>query len=243
MLKHKGKVIQSDFLQDIFTAVPPHYDLINHLITWGLDRRWRQIAVKECLASNPQRVLDLCCGTGDLAVTLARLAGSNTEVIGVDQSQPMLEIAAQKAERFSDRVNLSFVFGDIADIPFPDSYFDCIGISFAFRNLTYKNPLAGRYIAEVLRVLDTGGRFVILETSRPKSSLIKKLYHLYLRYFVFRLGLLISANREAYYYLADSASNYYASDELKKFLFEAGFRHVSSRHLLMGAVSIVLAGK
>jgi demethylmenaquinone methyltransferase/2-methoxy-6-polyprenyl-1,4-benzoquinol methylase len=171
-------------------------------------------AVRECLASQPRRVLDLCCGTGDLAVTLARLAGNNIEVIGVDYSQPMLEIAAQKAKRVSDRGKLSFVFGDIANIPFPDSYFDCIGTSFAFRNLTYKNPLAGRYIAEVLRVLNTGGRFVMVETSQPKSSLIKKLYHLYLCYFVFRLGLLISGNREAYYYLADSTTNYYDPEKL-----------------------------
>jgi demethylmenaquinone methyltransferase/2-methoxy-6-polyprenyl-1,4-benzoquinol methylase len=243
MFTYKDKAIQSDFLQEIFTAVPPNYDLINHLITWGLDRRWRQMAAKECLASQPERILDLCCGTGDLAVTLARLAGRNTEVIGVDHSQPMLEIAAQKAKRVSDRVKLLFVFGDIANIPFPDSHFDCIATSFALRNLTYKNPLAGRYIAEVLRVLNTDGRFVILETSQPKSSLIKKLYHLYMRYFVFRLGLLISGNREGYYYLADSATNYYAPEELKKILVEAGFRQVSFRHLLLGAVSILIVGK
>jgi demethylmenaquinone methyltransferase/2-methoxy-6-polyprenyl-1,4-benzoquinol methylase len=243
MFEYKGKAIQSDFLQDIFTAVPPHYDLINHLITWGLDRRWRQMAARECLASQPERILDLCCGTGDLAVTLARLAGSKTEVIGVDHSGPMLAIAARKAERVCDRLRLSFVLGDIANIPFPDASFDCIGTSFALRNLTYKNPLAGRYIAEVLRVLNVDGRFVIVETSQPKSRLVKKLYHLYMRYFVFGLGLLISGNREAYYYLADSATNYYAPEELKKVLVEAGFRQVSFRHLLMGAVSIAIAVK
>jgi demethylmenaquinone methyltransferase/2-methoxy-6-polyprenyl-1,4-benzoquinol methylase len=243
MFEYKGKAIQSDFLRDIFTAVPPHYDLINHLITWGLDIRWRQMAARECLASQPERILDLCCGTGDLAVTLARLAGSNTEVIGVDHSQPMLEIAAQKAERVCDRVRLAFVLGDIANIPFPDSYFDCIGTSFALRNLTYKNPLAGRHVAEVVRVLNANGRFVIVETSQPKSTLIKKLYHVYMRSFVFGLGLLISGNREGYYYLADSATNYYAPEALKKILVEAGFRQVSFRHLLMGAVSIAIAVK
>jgi demethylmenaquinone methyltransferase/2-methoxy-6-polyprenyl-1,4-benzoquinol methylase len=243
MATYTDKTIQSGFLHDVFTAVPPHYDLINHLMTWGLDIRWRHMAVRECLASQPRRVLDLCCGTGDLAISLARLAGNNTEVIGIDYSQPMLEIAARKAERMGDKSRLSFVSGDIASIPFPEAYFDCIGTSFAFRNLTYKNPLAGRYISEVLRVLNTGGRFVILETSQPKSRLIKKLYHLYLRYFVFRLGWLISGNREAYHYLADSAKNHYSPEELKKLLVEAGFRQVSFHRLLLGAASIHIAIK
>ncbi len=243
MFDYSDKAIQSSFLHDVFSAVPPHYDLINQLITWGLDKRWRQRVARECLASQPRRVLDLCCGTGDLAITLVRLADNNAEVAGVDYSQPMLEIAAQKTKRVGDRSKLSFVCGDIANIPFPDAYFDCIGISFAFRNLTYKNPLAGRYIAEVLRVLNTGGRFVIVETSQPKSRLIKKLYHLYLRYFVFRLGLLISGNREAYRYLAESAANYYAPEELKKLLMKTGFQQVSFRRLLLGTVSIHISVK
>jgi demethylmenaquinone methyltransferase/2-methoxy-6-polyprenyl-1,4-benzoquinol methylase len=212
-------------------------------MTWGLDRRWRQMVVRKCLASQPGKVLDLCCGTGDLAVALTRLADNNTEVIGIDYSQPMLKIAARKAERVSGRAKLSFVTGDITNIPFPDEYFNCVGASFALRNLTYKNPLAGRYIAEVLRVLNTGGRFVILETSQPESSFIKKLYHLYLRSFVFSLGLLISGNRQAYRYLVDSATNYYAPEELQKILVEAGFRQVSCRRLLLGAVGIHIAIK
>lgn len=201
------------------------------------------MAVRECLASRPRRVLDLGCGTGDLAVNLARLAGNNTEVIGIDYSQPMLKIAARKAERVRGRARLSFVSGDIANIPFPDAYFDGIGTSFALRNLTYKNPLAGRYLAEVLRVLNTEGRFVILETSQPESSFIRKLYHLYLRCFVFLSGLLISGNWQAYRYLVDSATNYYAPEELQKNLVEVGFRQVSFRRCLLGAVSILIAIK
>jgi demethylmenaquinone methyltransferase/2-methoxy-6-polyprenyl-1,4-benzoquinol methylase len=237
------KVIEKSFLHDVFSQVPPHYDLINWLMTWGLDRRWRLMAARECLASRPGRVLDLCCGTGDLAIALARMSSKNTEVTGIDYSQPMLKKAEQKAKEVGIYSRLSFVSGDIASIPFPEDHFDCIGTSFAFRNLTYKNPLAGRHIAEVLRVLKPGGRFIIVETSQPKSSLIKGLYHLYLRYFVFSLGWLISGNREAYRYLADSAASYYTAEELKEMLAQAGFSQVSFRRLLLGAISIHVAVK
>ncbi|MDD5323689.1 MAG: class I SAM-dependent methyltransferase, partial [Methylococcales bacterium] len=141
----------------------------------------------------------------------------------------------------SDR--LSFVHGDADNLPFPGTSFDCVGISFAFRNLTYKNPLAQRHIAEVLRVLSPGGRFVIVETSQPKARLIRKLFHLYLSYFVFRVGYLLSGNKLAYHYLAESAARFRTPDELKKILIEAGFRQVSFRPLFFGTVGISVALK
>ncbi len=232
-----------DFLHDVFTSVPPRYDLINRLVTLGLDKRWRGQAARECLVSHPARVLDLCCGTGDLAVEVARLAGDDVAVVGLDYSQPMLDMAARKAEQLGDGRRPSFTCGDVAHLPFPQGYFDCVGISFAFRNLTYANPLAQRYLAETLRVLSDGGRFVIVETSQPGLRLVRQLYHLYLRQFVFRLGYLISGNRKAYRYLAESAARFYTPDELEKTLVAAGFRRVSCRRFLLGAVSIHVAVK
>lgn len=225
----------------MFTALPRRYDLVNHVITWGLDRRWRWEAAKECLASQPKKVLDLCCGTGDLAIDIARLVESDVRVTGIDYSQSMLDMATEKAKPLAKKP--SFIHGDAANLPFPDGYFDCIGISFAFRNLTYKNPLAQRHIAEVLRVLSLGGRFVIVETSQPGSKPIRKLYHLYLRWFVFRVGSLLSGNREAYHYLAESAARFYTSGELKGMLLAAGFCQVSFRTLFFGAVDIHVAVK
>ena len=230
-------------LHGMFTAIPRRYDLTNRIITWGLDKRWRREAARECLTSRPGKILDLCCGTGDLMINLARLAKNNVVLTGIDYSQPMLEIAVKKAEPLAGRRKISFVCGDAANLPFPDGYLDCIGISFAFRNLTYKNPLARRNIAEVFRVLSSGGRFVIVETSQPSSKLIRKLYHLYLRWFVFRLGHLLSGNRGAYHYLAESAARFYTSEELKEMLVTAGFREVSFRPLFLGAVSIHVAIK
>ena len=239
----EDKTFERAPLHGMFTAIPYRYDLVNRIITWGLDKRWRQKAAEACLTSKPRKVLDLCCGTGDLAVELARSVENNVEIAGIDYSQPMLEIATKKAESSAPVRRLSFVYGEAADLPFPDGHFDCVGISFAFRNLTYKNPLLGYHLAEVLRVLSVGGRFVILETSQPKSKLIRKLYHLYLRWFVSRLGYLLSRNRGAYHYLAESAVRFYTSEALREILLTAGFRQVFFHPLLFGTVGIHVAFK
>lgn len=155
----------------------------------------------------------------------------------------MLEIAREKAEHsgMSDRVAL--VYGDTAALPFADGQFNCIGISFAFRNLTYKNPLALRYLGEVLRVLRPGGHFVIVESNQPASRLIRKLFHLYMRWYVSRLGHLLSGNRGAYRYLAESASRFYTIEELRSLMFEVGFSKFSSRRLAFGTVAIHVVTK
>jgi demethylmenaquinone methyltransferase/2-methoxy-6-polyprenyl-1,4-benzoquinol methylase len=236
-----NRMMRDKPLYDMFTAVPRRYDMVNHVITWGLDKRWRQEAARECVPALPGKVLDLCCGTGDLALNVAHQANNNVTAIGLDYSQPMLDIAAKKAERLDE--NVAFIHGDVASLPFPDGYFDCVGISFAFRNLTHKNPLARSCIDEVLRVLSPGGRFVIVESSQPEAKLTKKLYHLYLRWFVSRVGSLLSGNRGAYYYLAESAARYYAPTELREMLITAGFREVFFRPLFLGAVAIHVAIK
>ncbi len=243
MVDYTDKIVRNKPLHGMFSAIPRRYDLVNHIITWGLDKWWRRRAAGECLASQPGKVLDLCCGTGDLAIDIARLAENEAEVTGVDYSQPMLALAAKKAGSLAKGRKISFTCGDAAALPFPDGHFDCIGISFAFRNLTYKNPQARCYIAEVLRLLSTGGRFVIVETSQPRAKLIRNLFHLYLRWFAYRLGHLISGNKGAYHYLAESAARYYTPEELKEILVAAGFSQVSFRPLFFGVVGIYTAFK
>jgi len=243
VVDYTDKLMRNKPLHGMFTAIPHRYDIVNHIITWGLDKRWRWKAARECLASQPRKVLDLCCGTGDLAISIARLAENGVELTGVDYSRPMLAIATKKAELLARGKRISFTYGDAANLPFPDGYFDCIGISFAFRNLTYKNPLARRHIAEILRLLSAGGKYVIVETSQPKSKLIRKLFHLYLRWFVSRLGYLLSGNRGAYHYLAESAARFYTSEELKELLVTTGFSQVSFRPLFFGVAAIYVAVK
>ncbi len=241
-LRKRDKMTGNKPLHSMFTQVPPHYDLINHIITIGLDSRWRLKAAKECLASKPRKALDLCCGTGDLAINLAQGA-EGAELVAIDFSQPMLERALKKAESKTGGRKISFIYGSASNLPFPDGYFDSVGVSFAFRNLTYKNPLARRYLTEILRVLKSGGRLVFVETSQPRSNLVRKLYHFYLRWVVSRLGQLLSASRGAYHYLAESAARFYTPEELKGILLASGFRKVDYQPLLLGVVGIHIAIK
>ena len=238
-----GESRQKRPLYSIFTAVPGRYDLVNRIFTWGMDERWRQRTARICLSAHPHRVLDVCCGTGDLAVWLARLTPAGTEVVGLDYSQPMLVRAKEKAARHGIQGGVNFIHGDVADLPFPAAYFDSICISFAFRNLTYKNPMTARYLSEVVRVLKPGGSFVIVESSQPPNRIIRALAHAYERWFVFRAGLWITGNRPAYKYLAESAQKFYTAEELADLLVRACFGNVKVQRLFLGAAAIHVAIK
>jgi demethylmenaquinone methyltransferase / 2-methoxy-6-polyprenyl-1,4-benzoquinol methylase len=227
----------------MFSAIPPKYDLVNSIITLNMDKRWRKLAARECLSSNPKKVLDLCCGTGDLAITISRMADYQLDIRGLDFTQAMLDIAEDKAKSLSAPQKIRFIQGDASKMPFPDAYFDCIGISFGFRNLTYKNPLIKEHLAEILRVLKPGGKFVIVESSQPGSKQVRKLFRVYLLQFVKTAGILLSGNKGAYRYLAESAAGFYSSEELMDLLTKSGFKSVSYRPLFFGAAGIHAAIK
>jgi demethylmenaquinone methyltransferase / 2-methoxy-6-polyprenyl-1,4-benzoquinol methylase len=229
-------------LQKMFKTVPPSYDMLNRVLTFGQDELWRKKAASLCIENNPETILDLCCGTGDLTIHLKRKATPGTEIKALDFSPPMLELARMKASR-QNLSKIEFIQGDAAAMPFSDNYFDSVGIAFAFRNLTYHNPDRDKFLAEILRVLKPGGRLVIVETSQPKSTLFRKLFHWQLRWITAPVGGLISGQYEAYKYLAHSASNYHDIGELEELLTEAGFTSVSTRHLMGGITGLTLALK
>ena len=153
----------------------------------------------------------------------------------------MLEKAQQKAVKAGVQKLARFIHGEANRLPFPDAHFDCVGISFAFRNLTYKNPLGPIHFAEVKRVLKPDGRYVIVESSQPENRLIRAAFHLYLKAFVGPVGTALSGNRGAYRYLAESATRYYNPAEVREMLLAAGFSAVSYRPLFFGAAGIYAA--
>jgi demethylmenaquinone methyltransferase/2-methoxy-6-polyprenyl-1,4-benzoquinol methylase len=229
-------------LYKIFTAVPPSYDLINRLFTLRLDEIWRVQAARECLADHPVKIMDLCTGTGDLAIRIAKMSNGEQEITGYDYSIPMLDIAKRKAIK-TRRPNINFLQGDAAAMPFPDSYFDSIGIAFAFRNLTFKNHDTPRFLKEIHRVLKPGGRFVIIESSQPRLTLLRTLFRFYTKHFVYPVGSLVSGNKGAYKYLSYSVINYYQPEEICELLKGHGFSEVTFKRLAGGISALHVAVK
>jgi len=195
----------------------------------------------ECLADQPARIMDLCTGTGDLAIRLAKMSKS-VEITGYDYSQPMLDLAEKKAIKHNFP-EITFTQGDAAAMPFPDGYFDSIGIAFAFRNLTFKNYDTPKFLAEIHRVLKPGGRFVIIESSQPQWGWLRVLFRIWTKYFVYPVGSLISGNRPAYKYLSYSVIHYYQPEEICTLLKEHGFSEVTFKRLSGGISALHIATK
>lgn len=240
--KNIPKVNQKSPLYNMFHSVSEHYDILNRILTLSLDNLWRAYAVKQCIKNRPSKILDLCCGTGDLAIQVAAKSDYKNEIIGLDYSSNMLRVAQRKAGKYP-AANLRFIHADASGLDFPDEHFDTIGISFAFRNLTYNNRNSDKYLAEITRVLKKPGRFVIVETSQPRSKIIRKAFHFYMRNIAAPIGGLISRHPEAYRYLSTSAINYFDKKEMVSFLNKHGFSRVTYKSYLFGVTSVFVAEK
>ena len=219
----------------MFAAVPRRYDLMNRILTLGLDQVWRREAARECLEGFPGRIMDLCTGTGDLAVMIRQMAPVDTQVVAVDFVDAMLAAAARKAG------GIRWALADAGDLPLGDGSIDCVGIAFGFRNLTYRNPRRDAHLADVRRVIAPGGRFVIVETSQPASRAWRACVHAYHGVVTGPLGGSLSGNGPAYRYLAASARRFHDPSEVASMLLDAGFSGVTSRPLLGGAACLHVA--
>ncbi|MDD5507809.1 MAG: ubiquinone/menaquinone biosynthesis methyltransferase [Bacteroidales bacterium] len=229
-------------LQKMFDEVPRRYDLMNRLLTFRMDERWRRKAAKLCLKDHPSHIVDICTGTGDLACHLARYNPDGARITALDFSEPMLAEACKKFNR-QKLTGVEFLFGDVSELPFESESIDVICIGFGFRNLTFKNIKRDLYLSEIYRVLKQGGKLVIVETSQPKNKMIKSLYHLYLLIFVKYIGGFLSGNKKAYHYLSYSAIHYYTPDELKSLLQNNNFKSLNINNLFFGAATLTLAVK
>ena len=221
----------------MFNEVPGRYDIMNRILTLGQDEKWRKKATQLCLDENPHEVLDICTGTADLALRIAKMAEENIHITASDFSQPMLDVAAEKAEKLKGR-KVDFVLADTADLPFEDNKFKVTTIGFAFRNLTYKNKFATQYLSEIRRTLKPGGIFIIAESSQPKNLFLKYGFRIYLKIWVQWLGGLLSGHGKAYRYLAVSARNYYSPEEVEKLLNENGFIDFKNRPMMGGSAAV-----
>ncbi len=226
-------------IQRVFSEVSETYELVNHVLTFGLDRCWRRRAARDAARSKAGLWLDVCSGTGEMAQNLAAVGGERTIVISLDFSVRMLAKAAEKARR--GRIFLALA--EASRLPFADGTFDLVTISFATRNINLSRTVLREHFEEFRRVLKPGGRFINLETSQPRSRIIRNLFHLYIGLAVKPVGLFISGSRAGYSYLSQTIPRFYDPEALGTILREAGFRKVSYESLFFGAVAIHTAIK
>ncbi len=222
-------------VREMFGRIAPRYDLLNHVLSLDIDKVWRRRVARRfsTLLRDPSaRVLDLCCGTGDLALAFRREAPTGAEIVGSDFVPEMLARARAKAAALGARV--TFVEADALALPFGDKTFDLVSCSFGFRNLANYE----RGMREILRVLKPGGVAAILEFAEPTGRLFGGLYRFYFRRVLPRLGGLISGNGSAYTYLPSSVSRFPPPEELRAQFGQAGYVNVEFERWTGGIVAL-----
>jgi len=227
-LSEKGRGIR-----DMFDSIAPRYDLLNRLLSLGIDRRWRAFAVRQLDIPAEGRVLDIATGTGDVALEIAARSQQSVRIVGADFTQGMLLRGREKLARspYGDRISL--VNAPCEALPHPDGAFDGVTIAFGIRNVVDRQ--AG--LREMCRVLRPGGRAVILEFSNPRSRFFKALYYFYFRRLLPLIGGLFS-RRSAYQYLPDSVLEFPDQERFKELMAAAGFTSLRHFDLTFGIATV-----
>ncbi|HEY0395199.1 MAG TPA: bifunctional demethylmenaquinone methyltransferase/2-methoxy-6-polyprenyl-1,4-benzoquinol methylase UbiE [Candidatus Elarobacter sp.] len=221
------------YVREMFAAIAPRYDRANRLLTAGVDEAWRRRAVAELAAPKGGRVVDLCCGTGDLAFHLVKTDPS-LEVVGVDFTPPMLDAARARAAREDKGARARFVEGDVARLPFADASFDGATMGFSLRNVV--DVVAT--LKEARRVLKPGARFVNLDVTKPANPLVRRFFGAYFYGIVPLVGGLVGGSKTAYRYLPNSLTNFPDADGLAERFRSAGFGDVRTIRLGFGAIAL-----
>ncbi len=224
-------------VQEMFNGIAPKYDLLNHLLSLGIDKNWRKKAMKIVETGPKNLVLDVACGTGDFSIEA--LKHGVKRVIGVDISENMLTVAREKAiaRKLSDR--LDFQSGDSENLSFATDTFDAVTVAFGVRN--FEHLELG--LKEMCRVLKPGGKVVILEFSTPMHFPMKQIYSFYFKWILPVIGGMISGNRKAYEYLPASVFAFPQGEDFLNIMRGAGYSNVAQRRLTFGIASLYIGEK
>jgi len=221
----------------MFDNISKDYDGLNRVISFGIDVNWRKKVVKIVKESNPESILDIATGTGDLAIQFAETKAS--KIVGLDISNGMLEIGKSKVKKRGLQDRIELVLGDSENMTYQDNSFDAITVAFGVRN--FENLQKG--LKEIYRVLKPNGIFVILETSVPTKTPYKQGYKTYTKYILPLIGKVFSKDRSAYKYLSESASVFPYGEALNNILREIGFNSVEDFPQTFGVATIYRATK
>jgi demethylmenaquinone methyltransferase/2-methoxy-6-polyprenyl-1,4-benzoquinol methylase len=221
----------------MFNNISKRYDLLNHLLSLGIDRGWRNKAIRQLKPLQPRIILDVATGTGDFAIQAMDL--SPEKIIGIDISTGMLEVGKRKLleRNLGDRVELQW--GDSENLSFAENKFDAVTVAFGVRN--FENLEKG--LREIIRVLRPGGQVVILEFSKPRKFPFKQVYLFYFRFVLPRIGRLVSKDKAAYTYLPESVEVFPDGDDFLNILRDVGFNETRCEPLTFGISSIYTGRK
>lgn len=234
--RYKG-TSKRERVEEMFNSIAPRYDLLNRVLSGGIDRSWRKKAIDQLKNLQPKRILDIATGTADLALECVRLSPS--EIIGLDISNNMLEIGREKIKQRNLQNIIRLDQGDSENLPYNDNYFDAITVAFGVRN--FEHLEIG--LSEMYRVLKPEGKVVILEFSQPPSFPIKQIYSFYSKYILPLVGQLISKERSAYEYLPESVRAFPYGDQFLEVLTKVNFKDTKCLPQTFGIASIYTARK
>lgn len=227
--------VSEEEVHNIFSRVAPKYDVMNNIISLGIQKKWRRLFLDTLNPENQNNFLDLCCGTGDSTIDLLK---KGDRVVGLDFNEPMLKIAKRKSKEKKLDESIDWVKGNAMDLPFRDDSFDLVTICFGLRNV----PDARQVTSEVYRVLKPGGCFAVLEMSQPTNPVIKLGWNLYFKLFPYFAKL--TRNKVAdYRYLSKTSKTFFSAVQLKELMEEKGFKDVSVTKLTWGVGAIHIGQK
>lgn len=226
--------IESSNVENIFTSIAGKYDILNTVLTLNIDSLWRKKAVNIANIGKNNKVLDLCCGTGKMIYYECKKVGKDTEVIGLDFNEAMLDTGYKHLNKSINDYKYKLIKGDVQALPFSDCSFDCVTIAFGLRNIINKT----KALSEICRVLKPGGKAVCLELSNPQLPIFKQIYGLYFNNILPTIGYLGTGNKNAYSYLRNSVNNFMTKPELRYMFKSTGFYDASYKSLSGGIASI-----
>ena len=222
---------------EMFDTISKEYDSLNRVISFGIDIKWRNNVVDLVKATNPETILDIATGTGDLAISLVKTNAK--KIVGLDISNGMLEVGRNKISKKKLNSTIEMVLGDSENLPFETNSFDAVTVAFGVRNFEHLE----KGLSEIHRVLKPNGIFVILETSVPTKTPFKQGYKFYTKFILPAIGKLFSKDRSAYSYLSESASLFPFGEVLNNILRQIGFIDVNDHPQTFGVATIYTASK
>lgn len=233
VLPYKNKAAtKKQQVAEMFDNISHRYDFLNHFLSLGIDKGWRRKAVRMLAEDNPRTILDVATGTADFAISA--LKASPNHITGIDISNGMLEIGRKKIKKKGLEEKIELIQADSENLPFPENNFDAVIVAFGVRNFEHLE----KGLKNIFKVLNQGGRVIILEFSQPQKFPMKQLYRFYFKQVLPRLGSWLSKDSSAYTYLPESVDAFPFGDKFNNILSSIGFEKVTCKSLTFGISSI-----